>query len=88
METYVQCGDDQYGVVGTSCSGDEQMIEMGKPRTSESTCDAPMVLLKLLESLNRCLKINQWSIGILQSDALLTNPLAERIYAGEVGPLL
>ena len=56
--------------------------------TSESTCDAPMVLLKLLESLNRCLKINRLSTDILQNDSLLTNPLAEQTYACEAGPLL
>ena len=33
------------------------------------------------------LKINR-SVDILQNDALLTNPLAERIYSGEAGPLL
>ena len=55
--------------------------------TSESMCDAPMVLLKLLESLNRGPEINRWSADILQNDALLTNPLVERIYAGEAGPL-
>ena len=56
--------------------------------TSESMCDAPMVLLKLLESLNRGLEINRWSADILQNDSLLTNPLAERIYACEAGLLL
>ena len=55
--------------------------------TSESMCDAPMVLLKLLESLNRGPEINRWSADILQNDALLTNPLVERIYAGEAGPM-
>lgn len=33
--------------------------------TSESTCDAPMVLLKLPESLNRGLEINRWYANIL-----------------------
>ena len=63
------------------------MNEEAVKETSKSMCHAPMVLLKLLESLNRCLKINRWSIDILQNDALLTNPLVERIYAGEAGPL-
>ena len=37
----------------------EIMNEEAVKETSESTCDASMVLLKLPESLNRGLKINR-----------------------------